>query len=164
MLPTGMLLLSNFGSNAVCCSDDGNPNSLTAICMIFLKLAEGIGLDNYTCRPPYFELSASLTMKSNIDTVIENLIDASLGGEAEVRSRHVLREALRGLVRLAKSEQMLEIKTNVYKLTGTLTTTCGLRRSKASGAHDAEIERRGHQRQLEFNQNGNTQSDPGRIE
>jgi len=98
-------------------------------------------------------------MKSNLDTVIENLIDATLGGEAEIRSQHLLREALRGLVRLAKSEQMLEIKTNVYKLTGPIPLTGMLRRTKTSGfAHDKDDELLGRQRQLEFNQNSPEQN------
>jgi hypothetical protein len=102
-------------------------------------------------------------MKSTLDMVIENLIDATLGGEAEVRSRHLLREALRGLVRLAKSEQMLEIKTNVYKLTGPIPLTGVLRRTKTSGfAHDKDNERPGRQRQLEFNQNSPEQHSPRR--
>lgn len=96
-------------------------------------------------------------MKSTIDTVIENLIDASLSGDADVRARHVMREALRGLVRLAKSEQMLEIKTNVTRLIGPIPPDH--RKAKVPGtAHGRDYERRERQRQLEFNQNNPTQS------
>lgn len=65
------------------------------------------------------------------DSVIENLVAATLGEQASVRERHVFREALRGLVRLAKSEQVVEIKANVKKLTGALDAASARRRTKA---------------------------------
>lgn len=65
------------------------------------------------------------------DDLIENLLVATLGEEADMRQRHVLREALRGLVRCAKSEQTLEIKTSVRKLTGAMDSHAARRRAKA---------------------------------
>lgn len=65
------------------------------------------------------------------DDVIENLVSATLGEQATARQKHVYREALRGLVRLAKSEQVVEIKTNVKKLTGALDAASARRRAKA---------------------------------
>lgn len=65
------------------------------------------------------------------DSVIENLVAATLGEQASIRERHVFREALRGLVRLAKSEQVVEIKANVKKLTGALDAASARRRTKA---------------------------------
>ncbi|SNS27613.1 hypothetical protein SAMN06265795_10214 [Noviherbaspirillum humi] len=40
--------------------------------------------------------------------MIESMIDATLGEEAGVREKHTMREALRGLVRLAKAEGLME--------------------------------------------------------
>ncbi len=69
--------------------------------------------------------------KFTTDDLIENLIGATLGEEADCRQRHVFREALRGLVRFAKAEQMAEIKTNVRKLTGAMDAHAARRRAKA---------------------------------
>lgn len=65
------------------------------------------------------------------DDIIESLISATLGQETNPRQTHVYREALRGLVRLAKSEQVMEIKTNVKKLTGAIEAASARRRAKA---------------------------------
>lgn len=72
-------------------------------------------------------------MKKNFETdnVIENLVAATLGDQAGVRERHVFRESLRGLVRLAKSEQVVEIKANVRKLAGAIDAADARRRAKA---------------------------------
>lgn len=56
-------------------------------------------------------------MDSTIDTVIESLVEVHCQAEADQRQRHLLRESLRGLVRLAQAEQMWEIKANVRALT-----------------------------------------------
>jgi hypothetical protein len=47
---------------------------------------------------------------------IEDLIDATPA--RDMRQRYVLRQALHGLVRQAKAEQLFEIKTSVARLTG----------------------------------------------
>ncbi|WP_147383854.1 hypothetical protein [Noviherbaspirillum sedimenti] len=39
---------------------------------------------------------------------------------ANLRQKHIFEQTLHALVRLAKSEQMMEIKANVRKLTGTV--------------------------------------------
>lgn len=72
-------------------------------------------------------------MKKKLDTddVIENLITAILDKDATSRQRHLFRESLRSLVRLAKSEQVVEIKTNVRRLTGALEVHSARRRAKA---------------------------------
>jgi hypothetical protein len=72
-------------------------------------------------------------MKKQLDTddVIENLITATLSEDATTRQRHLFRESLRGLVRLAKAEKVVEIKTNVRRLTGILETHSARRRAKA---------------------------------
>jgi hypothetical protein len=47
---------------------------------------------------------------------IEEPVAAACTEATTLREKHVYREALRALVRLAKSEQTLEIKTQVNKL------------------------------------------------
>lgn len=71
-------------------------------------------------------------MKKKLDTddVIENLINATLK-DATARQQHLFRESLRNLVRLAKAEKVVEIKTNVRRLTGALETHSARRRAKA---------------------------------
>ena len=72
-------------------------------------------------------------MKKKLDTddVIENLITATLAEDASARQTHLFRESLYGLVRLAKAEQIVEIKTNVRRLTGALEAHSARRRAKA---------------------------------
>lgn len=72
-------------------------------------------------------------MKKKLDTdiVVENLVAAALGEGASARERHVFQENLRSLVRLAKAEQVVEIKMNVKKLTGALDAHAARRRAKA---------------------------------
>jgi DNA-binding transcriptional regulator LsrR (DeoR family) len=67
----------------------------------------------------------------NTDQVIEALIAATAGEEVTARQRHIYRENLRSLVRLAKAEQIVEIKTNVKKLAGALEAHHARRRAKA---------------------------------
>jgi hypothetical protein len=65
------------------------------------------------------------------------------GGEAlSARERYIFREALHALVRLAKSELMMEMKTNVKKLTAPAHAQARAQRSKPP-----------RQQQFEFNQN-----------
>lgn len=52
------------------------------------------------------------------DEVIEELIVATYGKTGSERQKHVYREALHSLVRLAKAEQMRDMRVNVQKLTG----------------------------------------------
>jgi hypothetical protein len=72
-------------------------------------------------------------MKRTLDSeqVIESLVSATLGEEASQRQKHIYRENLRSLVRLAKTEQVVEIKDNVRRLTGALEMHGARRRAKA---------------------------------
>jgi hypothetical protein len=72
-------------------------------------------------------------MKNKLDTnsVIEDLIAATLSHDASARERHIFRENLRNLVRLAKVEQIVEIKDNVKKLAGAIEAHTARRRAKA---------------------------------
>lgn len=72
-------------------------------------------------------------MKNTLDTnaVIESLLTAILSEDAPSREKHIFRENLRCLVRLAKAEQVVEIKTNVRRLAGALEAQSARRRAKA---------------------------------
>lgn len=65
------------------------------------------------------------------DEIIESLVDAMLGEGTDIRQKFLYRETLRSLVRLAKSEQVIEIKTNVRRLTGALESSSARRRARA---------------------------------
>lgn len=54
------------------------------------------------------------------DQVVSELVANLLPAACTAREKHLLREALNGLVRLAKSEQVLEMKNTVRHLTGPL--------------------------------------------
>ena len=69
--------------------------------------------------------------KLETDLVIENLSAAFVGEEATARERHICAENLRNLVRLAKAEQVQEIKENVRRLAGALEAHSARRRAKA---------------------------------
>lgn len=69
--------------------------------------------------------------KLETDLVIENLIAATLGEDATTRQKHLYKESLLGLVRLAKSEQVMEIKENVKRLAGAIESHSARRRAKA---------------------------------
>jgi hypothetical protein len=49
--------------------------------------------------------------------MISELTDAIYGADYTPRSRHLFRQSLLGLVRLAKSEQLTEIRRDVQKAT-----------------------------------------------
>lgn len=57
-------------------------------------------------------------METKYDTehLIEQLMIATYGGNVSVREQHAFKEALRGLVRLAKAEQMLEMRKDIRKV------------------------------------------------
>ncbi len=52
------------------------------------------------------------------DQVISELVTNLLPAASTPREKHLLREALNSLVRLAKSEQIVEMKSNIRRLTG----------------------------------------------
>ncbi|MES2537326.1 MAG: hypothetical protein V4632_15790 [Pseudomonadota bacterium] len=60
-------------------------------------------------------------MKTRIGTekTVEQLIDAAYGNNLSARENYFCREAIFSLMRLARSEQMLEMKASVRKLTCT---------------------------------------------
>lgn len=68
--------------------------------------------------------------KLDSDIIIDNLVAAVLES-AGTRERHLFRENLRNLVRLAKAEQVAEIKMNVRRLAGAMEAHSARRRAKA---------------------------------
>lgn len=56
------------------------------------------------------------TLTFGTDAMIEEMIETNAGLSA--KQQYLLGESLRSLVRLAKSEQLTEIKASVRKLTG----------------------------------------------
>lgn len=90
-------------------------------------------------------------MKPNVETMIEDLVNSTVGNKS-LREKHLFREALRNLARLAKAEQMLEIKTSVKKLTGALTTHASRRKAKIDRLLRGARATESRQRQLEFEQ------------
>lgn len=56
--------------------------------------------------------------KPTTETLIADLLDSPYGAALDARAKYLFRESLYSLVRLAKAEQMMEIKTSVGKLTG----------------------------------------------
>jgi hypothetical protein len=57
-------------------------------------------------------------LKHRTDAVIADLVDASYGGRGGRRKRHVLRQALYALVRLAKVEQLVDMRLDAEHATG----------------------------------------------
>lgn len=56
--------------------------------------------------------------KPTTETLIADLLDSPYGLALDARAKYLFRESLHSLVRLAKAEQMMEIKRSVEKLTG----------------------------------------------
>ena len=80
---------------------------------------------------PSYQLVLVMRKKLDTDEVIENLVAAMLGEDASEREKYLYRENLRNLVRLAKSEQIMEVKSSVRKLSGVLEMHAARRRAKA---------------------------------
>lgn len=56
--------------------------------------------------------------KPTTETLIADLLNSPYGAALDARAKYLFRESLYSLVRLAKAEQMMEIKASVEKLTG----------------------------------------------
>jgi hypothetical protein len=56
------------------------------------------------------------------ETIIEELLDAMC---SDARSRHFLQHALHGLVRVARAEQLQEIRLDVALATGAISAPAG---------------------------------------
>jgi hypothetical protein len=93
----------------------------------------------------YFHLLTGGDMKPRLSTeeAITGLLNAESKSNLGTRERHVYREALHALVRLAKSELMMEMKNNVRKLTTA---------SSRGGEHPRKRVHSQRQQQFEFHQ------------
>ena len=73
--------------------------------------------------------------------LIDELVLAVAGSAHDARARHVLAQALHGLVRLARSEQLLEIQRDVARAMGAGSrreTRALMRRLGTHGVHGQE--------------------------
>lgn len=64
-----------------------------------------------------FRTDIFMAQQKHTDEMIDDLVNVAYGDQPGGRERHVYREALRSLVRLAKAEQMYEMKVDVQTLT-----------------------------------------------
>ncbi len=86
-----------------------------------------------------------MKQKLETDRVIAELVATASEKHLTMRERYLLTESLRNLVRLAKSELVSEIKSNVHRLTGGLAQPARRRRS-------TETDYLSVQQRFEFNQ------------
>jgi hypothetical protein len=94
-----------------------------------------------------------MKIRTSTETTIEELVAANCSETSTSRERHMYREALRGLVRLAKSEQMLEMKTTIDRLAGGVAARAARRQARAILlAQRLGATRHPGQQKLEFNQ------------
>lgn len=73
-------------------------------------------------------------LKHRTEAVISDLVDAAHGGQAGRsgrRKRHVLRQALYALVRLAKVEQLMDMRLDAERATGGMVGAGQRRHTKA---------------------------------
>ena len=80
---------------------------------------------------------------------IEDLIVATKGADSSMREQYLLRQALLGLVRQAKIEQRVEIRSSVARMTG-LSAGVGSRRYTKALLRDIASRTNGPQQQFEF--------------
>lgn len=64
------------------------------------------------------------------EKTIEDLITVALASNADARQKHFFRESLRNLVRLAKAEQMQELRMDVARATQRVGSTSSVRISQ----------------------------------
>lgn len=91
-------------------------------------------------------------MESTVETVIEQIIEAAFA-EKSAREKHLFRASLHNLVRLARTEQIMEIKSSVRALTGAVAVNAHGRKARVNPVlHDMETAGL-RQQQFEFAQN-----------
>ena len=86
-----------------------------------------------------------MKLKRETDRVIAELAATTQHRNLTMRERYLLTETMHSLVRLAKSELMAEIRSDVHRLTGDIATPARRRRSAA-------MDYRSPQQRFEFNQ------------
>lgn len=89
-----------------------------------------------------------MATSSSTDTLIKELLDATYGQEANFRQKFVFKQALLGLVRVAKAEQVFEMRTTVEKLIGGAPSNATRQRTKSRQANPAHSGSRPQQMQF----------------
>jgi len=89
--------------------------------------------------------------KRRTDKVIEDLTAATCGLHSDKRQGYVLAQALHGLVRLAKAEQLLEMRMDAEKASGSLACASRKRQTRAI-LRKIGMDVKSRQRELEFGQ------------
>ncbi|WP_228895313.1 hypothetical protein [Pseudoduganella aquatica] len=89
--------------------------------------------------------------KRRTDKVIEDLTAATCGLHSDKRQNYVLAQALHGLVRLAKAEQLLEMRMDAEKASGSLACASRKRQTRAI-LRKIGMDVKSRQRELEFGQ------------
>jgi hypothetical protein len=85
------------------------------------------------------------------DKVIEDLIAATCGPQSGSQQRFVFAQALHGLVRLAKAEQILEIRLDSERAVGSMGSDDRRRQTRAM-LRKIGMDVKTRQRELEFGQ------------
>ncbi|CAN7515202.1 hypothetical protein LJR289_003535 [Pseudoduganella sp. LjRoot289] len=89
--------------------------------------------------------------KRRTDKVIDDLIAATCGQQSGLQQRFVFAQALQGLVRLAKAEQLLEIRLDTERAVGN-SACSGQKRQTRAILRKIGMDVRSRQRELEFGQ------------
>lgn len=96
------------------------------------------------------------------ENIIEEIIASTYGEQLDARRRHVFGQALQGLVRLAKAEQLLDIRLDAQRAAG-LSGNASARRQTRSILRriglDLELDQA--QRKLEFGDSKDAAADGG---
>jgi hypothetical protein len=88
--------------------------------LIFIKYSHWDMVN--TSFMPFDSWGLNMKHKTETDKLIAMMLTATFGQALNSREKHLFRESLHSLVRLAKAEQMLEIRNNVEKLTGVISS------------------------------------------
>ena len=95
-------------------------------------------------------MNSQMKITSSTDVLIQDLLDATYGTDVNARQKFIFKQALLGLVRLAKAEQIQEMRTTVEKLIGDPTFIACRQKSKSRHKNHAQQGR--WPQQMEFNQ------------
>ncbi|MES2077003.1 MAG: hypothetical protein V4462_15430 [Pseudomonadota bacterium] len=96
------------------------------------------------------------------ENIIEEIIVSTYGEQLDARQRHVFGQALQGLVRLAKAEQLLDIRLDAQRAAGLSGNASARRQTRAILRRiglDLELDQ--VQRKLEFGDSTDTAADDG---
>jgi hypothetical protein len=98
-----------------------------------IKLQGPVHLDNHGSDNYQKTIRVNM-LKHRTEAVIADLVDAAYGGQRGPggrRKRHVMRQALYALVRLAKVEQLMEMRLDAEQAAGGMASAGQRRQTKA---------------------------------